>query len=380
MRTFGDQVAQLTDSLSIESSVERLNRLAKAAVRGCYADIASRHHWKYLLKRQQMNVIAPYSTGTVAYTASTRTLTLTSGTFPSWAASGVVLLNRNVYDVETRTDDTHLVLASGRAPTEDVAAGTAYTLSQINYDLPSDFVELRGITELERLWIVRYLYPEELLQRTQIWFQPSNIIYYTVVGGSNGLMQLQWAPPPSEARTFDLIYQARPRPFGLTTAYSTGTATVTASSNAVTISSGTLPTNIAGCVFRIGSTTEPPDGPNGDNPAVEEHIILERTGATTFTLEDTVTTSASGVRYIIDDPIDIETVSMMTYFDRMCEARTLRLHQSSPDRVAFADRAELDAFILARAADERLIPSLLAAQPTAQGLGDLLWGVQVEGP
>lgn len=379
IRTRGDQLKQLADTFGIESQTEKLARLAKVAVRTCQADIATRHDWKYLISRAQINLVAPYSTGSVAYTAATRTLTLSGGTFPTWAPQGVILMNRNVYAVDSRTDGTHLVLSAGRCPADDVAAGTEYSLAQTNYDLPADYVELLQLVELERLWPVSYLPPDELLARTQIWFQPATVFFYTILGGSNGRMQLQWSPPPNDARTFDILYQSKPRPFTLPSAYSTGKTETTAGSAIVNLTSAVLPQDIAGCIFRVGTTSVRPDGPDGDNPAVEEHVILSRVSDTSLQLRDNAVFTGSGLNYEIDDPIDIEPTSMLTLYDAMCEARVLQRHQSPPDRVAFAARQERDALVKAIEADARIIPKCLSGSTLTSNIYNLLYGVTPHG-
>ena len=375
VRTLNDQVQQLMDSFTIGSSKERMGRLSKAAVRGCYYDIGRNHSWNYLKRRTQINVVAPYGTGTVQNTASTRTLTLTGGTWPAWATLGEILLNRNVYTVQTYVDGNNLILTSDRSPVADVVAGTAYTLVRTRYDLPADFLELRGIVELERLWSVAYLTPEQMLQRTQLWFQPSNSLFYTILGGSNGVMTLQWTPPPSFARTFDIIYQAKPRVPTLRAMQVTGTIAVSAGSSTVTLTGGAWPLNITGCVLRIGTASNLPDSEVGDNPAVEEHVVLSRTSDTVLVLQDNVVTAASGVKYTLDDPIDLEQSSMLTYFDRMCEARILTLHQSDIGKGQDAQRKEIMARMDAMAADSRLVPSALSSTLIVGGLNELMMGM-----
>lgn len=376
MRTFSDQVLQVQDTMTISSDKQRLGRLARAAVRGAYLDIGNRERWNYLLKREQLNTVAPYSTGTIQYTAATRTVVLTGGTFPIWSQSGVMLINHNIYAISIMVDSTTLILQDGRCPVVDLDAGTGFILAQTNYDLPSDFVELRALIEIERLWPIVYLPPEEMLARTQLWFSPSEILFFTVIGGSNGKMQILISPPPASAHTYDFLYQGRPRLLGLPGVYGNGsTLTTTVGSPIVTFAGGSLPTNIAGCVLRIGTAKQLPQGPTNDFPYVEEHVVLEWNSSTQLTLETPATFTNTAVQFTLDDPIDIEPVSMLTYFDRMCETRMFRLHQSSIDRIAFADRAELNAYRLAIQSDARLAPKVLQGLSGYTTLADGFWGV-----
>lgn len=362
--TFTDCQQRLADSYTFVQGADRIGRLAKLSIGRAYSDISGQAYWNYLRRRTQINVNASYSTGTIAYTASTRTLTLTGGTFPTNATSCDVIIARNVYTVETRTDGTHLVLTSGSCPVDDIASGTAYSIVQTQYILPADFVELRGITELSTLWRVIYCSPEQMLAQTQWWGTPTTSWYYTILGaGTSGRMYIQFAPPPSAARTFSLIYQAKPRPPVLTGAYSTGTIATTAGSTTATITGGSLPVTLSsGCILRIGATAAAvPSGIYGDNPYTEELIVKSRTSATVMVLQEAAAYTTSGVRYSVDDPIDIEPTSMNSYFDRLCEARLLRMHPSSSrEDVIEAERAAAFALKEARAADARLIPSSTA--------------------
>lgn len=375
MRTFSDQVQQLVDTFTITSNTDRIGRLSRAAVRSAYNDLPTMLRWNYLLRRTQINTATPYSTGTITYDSDTRTITLDSGSFPTWAASGEILISRNVYSVEQRVNSTTLILASDRCPLDDITDDTAYTLVQTKYNLPVDFTELRAIVELERLWPITFLPPEEMLQRTQLWFDPSDILFFTIIGGVNGRVQIQFAPPPVVARTYDVIYQAKPRPFGLNGAYSTGTATTTADSTTVNFSGSTLPLNVKGCVLRIAADDlKLPESDVGDNPSVEEHVILSRVSATQVLLETAATSSYTAVKFTIDDPIDIEPVAMRTLLDRMCESRMLRLHQSDIQRMGAADIAESMALHMAMQSDARLIPKAMQGSLPVS-MHDMLFGV-----
>ena len=260
MQSFGDQIQQLKDSFTFDSNKERIGRLAKTAVARAYADISAKSTWNYLRRRTQINTVAPYSTGTVGFNATTRYLTLTGGTWPVNAVNGELLINRNVYGIQRRVSDTVLQLLPDRCPATDLASLTTYAWVQSTYVLPREFVELRGITEIERLWNVTYMSPEMMLARAQLWYTASNSLFYTILGVAGGRMTIQFQPPPSFARTFDIIFQSKPRIPTLTQPYSTGTVATTAGSTTRTVwtpprSSRTVETS------RLGSTASAPPGP-----------------------------------------------------------------------------------------------------------------------
>lgn len=381
MQTFDDQIQQLSDSFTYNKGKDdRIARLAKVAVARSYADISAKSTWNYLRRRTQINTVAPYSTGTVAYTASTRTLTLSGGTWPTTATKGELLINRNVYAIQRRVSDTVLILLENRCPVEDLDAGTSYTWVQTTYVLPREFVELRGIVEIERLWNVTYMTPEMMLARSQLWYTASNSLFYTILGTAGGRMSLQFQPPPSLARTFDLIFQSKPRIPVLARPYSTGTVATTAGSTTVTLTGSTWPANLAaGCVFRLGETAVP-TGLTGEYPYVEEQLVASVTDTTHLELVDAMATTASGVKYCLDDPIDIEGMSMQTYFDRLCEATLMVLHQSGADKIAQSQQLMYEAMLVAKAADSRLDPSAVGNTSIVTGINEALLGMVVNQP
>jgi hypothetical protein len=97
------------------------------------------HEWSFLKPTTTLTTSAPYSTSTV--TIVDGVVTLASGTFPSWAASGVVRVSGQTYTVNTRDSATQLTLDD---LTLDVAAGTTYELTQADYDLPAAFGHFEG--------------------------------------------------------------------------------------------------------------------------------------------------------------------------------------------------------------------------------------------
>lgn len=383
MRTFTDQVQQVADSFTEDNLVLRVGRQARAAVRAAYRDIATRQRWNYLLKPSLVNTVAPFNTGTVQFTYATRTMTLTGGTWPAWAQSGILQINRNQYAVKIMVDSTHLIMDPLQMPSGDLPSGTGFVLVQMQYPLPSDFVEVRALVEIERLWYITYKAPEDMLRRQQMWFAPSEILFYTIVGGLNGAMNLLISPPPASAKTYTLLYQGRPRLLSLTGMqgpFRTGRATFTSGSQVVNFSGGTvLPQNIEKCVLRIGTSTLEPSSEIDDFPYLEEHVVLERNSDTQLTMYDAAGANYTNYLFTLDDPIDIEPVSMLTLFDRMCEHNLNKLMQTDVQRLAYSARQETDAYRLAIGADSRLIPSALTA-PGMTDLYDGFWSVTPHGP
>lgn len=98
--------------------------------------IATAKFWNYYKTYGDFTLREPYSTGTIALTATSTTCTLTTGTWPTWAASGKLKIGTKVYRIASRTSGTVVVLATAWA--EDSDATATYLLFQDDYALASD--------------------------------------------------------------------------------------------------------------------------------------------------------------------------------------------------------------------------------------------------
>jgi hypothetical protein len=95
------------------------------------------HRWSFLRPLGTLTTTAPYATGTIEIVAGAlTTVTLTSGTWPSWAAEGDLVINGSTYAASARVGNTELTLAVNGP---EVAAGTTYSLQRRYYTLSDDF-------------------------------------------------------------------------------------------------------------------------------------------------------------------------------------------------------------------------------------------------
>lgn len=93
------------------------------------------HEWSFLQpKLGTLAIHAPYSTGTLA--ATTGTVTLTGGAWPAWAAQADLWTGGNRYSVASRTSGLVIVLDDA---TVSFSAGATYELILTYYTLPDDF-------------------------------------------------------------------------------------------------------------------------------------------------------------------------------------------------------------------------------------------------
>lgn len=93
------------------------------------------HIWSFMQpKMMAFSLSQPYATGTVTVVAGV--VTGSGTTFPSWAADGEFVVDGISYSVSTRDSATQLTLDDTSVT---AAAGSVYTLQQVDYTLPELF-------------------------------------------------------------------------------------------------------------------------------------------------------------------------------------------------------------------------------------------------
>ena len=102
-------------------------------------DVHAAHTWSFFRPVKEITTTAPYSTGTI--TVASGVVTLSGGTFPSWAAVGVLKLDNEYYDVDTRDGDTQVTLEDTSVTEADASS---YELGRPEYDLPTTFEAIEG--------------------------------------------------------------------------------------------------------------------------------------------------------------------------------------------------------------------------------------------
>ena len=102
-------------------------------------DVYTAHTWSFFRPVKTITTTAPYDTGTI--TIASGVVTLTTGTFPSWAAVGVLKIDNEYYDVDTRDGDSQITLEDTSVTEAD---DSSYELGRPEYDLPSTFEAIEG--------------------------------------------------------------------------------------------------------------------------------------------------------------------------------------------------------------------------------------------
>ena len=97
------------------------------------------HEWTFMRPIADLTTTAPYSTGTIEIASGV--VTLTTGTWPSWAAQGDLVTDGKLYTINTRDSDSQLTMDD---TTVTLAAGATYEIRRYSYDLADDYGGLDG--------------------------------------------------------------------------------------------------------------------------------------------------------------------------------------------------------------------------------------------
>lgn len=380
--TFRDAVEHVLLAFDVDSASKHF-RYARAAVLEAYRAFPDEHRWNWLERTAGISTVESQNTGSISYTASTRTVTLTGANWPDSARFMSILINSQVCKVQSRSSNSVIVLDPNQCPAEDIAAGASYAIFRSVYPLPADFRKGSQLVSLTEASVPAFRAPQDLLEALSFNYSPTSIQdFYTIRSSSDymGGMCIEFSPPPSTRRVFNFRYTASPRPlqmFGTSTEYSAGTIN-SPGSTAVAGTGTSFDSSMIGCVIRINASSGNTNTPTGmfgydsaDNPYAEQRVVTEVSGATSLTIDSpfTGTYSSGNFKYSIGAPIDFEPESMMTAFLMLCESsfsRMIRQKESAE---------KLSRYLLelrrAIAADNRQRDPGFMPGPTYTSLGDL---------
>jgi hypothetical protein len=360
MFLYSDAVDFVRDYLGASDQGESL-RHARQAVQAVHRELPSLHAWTCYLKHGRINLQAPYTTGTIEYTASTRTLTLTGGTWPAWAAEGTVRVDDVDARVEERSSDTDLILSASLTFLDNISAGTSYTLYKDAYELPADFSRMDRPVQ-EDGWLA-----EPISRQTRLWagrYRESSGSPYAYSIEANpertGFYVARFFPWPDVTETVDFLYQARPRPL-VYDRIDAGSASATASSTTITGSGTAWTTGMIGSYIRFGSDrADPPTDITGTNPYRYEGCITAVASATSLTVEVAPDFTVNNSKLSISDPIEMAETTMRNPYEKGAMAHAA-IHRNKSGREIQQTRAEfIQAVRFAAEADARSMAVMVA--------------------
>lgn len=328
--TYFDLVESLIVS-SFGGPQDAEQRDIRTAIHRAYDELTTIRDWAYYHVHGRVITDAPYSTGTV--TSSGATVTLTSGTWPSWAATGAYLkVGEQIARVASRTSGSVVVLDSDLPFKADVTAAP-YQLYRTVYPLPDDFRNMDEPSDEYNWWSGVYVTPDQAMKLERVSNTSGSPLHWTIIKDpdSSG-WAIKLIGYPTERETIDFTYRRTARPIrysGHEPALRQGTIARTGA--AVTGSGTAFTSAMIGSVLRIGDSTNFPGAIESMTPWVSESRITASAGSSSLTTEDSGTVSSS-TKYLITDPIDIPD-HMAQAMDSCCDYWLARIRNASPDKM-----------------------------------------------
>lgn len=347
--TYSDLERHLLDYSGGAADLKAKQRFRRAII-AAYNTLNTKHNWSFFYNRGRVVTVSAYSTGTVVYDhtggANERQLTLTDGTWPTWAPFGTIRIGTNFYEVDQYISSTIITLSRTSNPGDDVAS-TTYAIFRDTYPLPTDFVKADAVMNMNDQRLLEHVHPSQWMQYFRVNYGQAKPVLYTFRPDPNyfGQMAISFSPPPDQAYTHDFIYIRSPRPI-LVPEYSTGTVSISAASTSVTGSGTSWASNMRGSVIRFYSdSTHVPSDAAGLYPAVLERTIASVDSATGITMDAAADQTLSGVAYSISDPVDIDQAVCRNYILRECEHQFRQIARMDPteQEVREHDRALMEA-------------------------------------
>jgi len=178
----------------------------KQAIIRSYDELTTMRDWSYYHVHGRIILQAPYSTGTV--TSSGTTVTLTGGTWPSWAATGAYLkVGEEICRVATRSSGSVVTLDTTLSLKADVT-GQPYTLYRSVYPLPADFRNMDEPSDEFNWWSGLYVTPDEAMKLDRVSNSSGEPYHWTVIKNPDGTgWAIKLIGYPTKLETLDFTYR-----------------------------------------------------------------------------------------------------------------------------------------------------------------------------
>lgn len=208
-RGYGPDPSEWTGSA--EYKADEVNDCIKFGLARVYAA----HDWRFLRPALELSLNASYATGTIAIASGV--VTLTGGSFPSWAADGDLIYGGTYYKVASRGGNTAVTLVDTSV---NVSSGASYSLVQSRVSLPDDYAALIGDlhyrpTNTMNSWRIRIIGDETIRMRrqmSQVSDAPryASIVPRSTTGATGQRFELSLYPMPSSAARLLGRYRINP--------------------------------------------------------------------------------------------------------------------------------------------------------------------------
>lgn len=287
----------------------------RTAIHKAYAEVTQIRDWSYYHVHGRIITQAPYSTGTV--TSSGTTVTLTGGSWPSWAATGAYLkVGEEICRVASRTSNSIIVLDSVLTLKANVAA-QPYTLYRTLYPLPSDFRNLDEPSDEYNWWSGLYLTPDQAMKMERVSNSSGEPYHWTILKDPDSTgWAIKLLGYPTKAETIDFMYRRTARPIKYSgheavarVTNAAGGATGGVDPYEIHTSGKAWPADMVGSIIRIGDSATYPGPIESLTPySVERKIEAISDLNTTrdlIQITSQLPVNFAASKALVTDPIDI---------------------------------------------------------------------------
>jgi hypothetical protein len=306
----------------------------RTAIHKAYSELTTIRDWSYYHVHGRVVTDAPYGTGTVS--SSGVTVTLTGGTWPSWAGTGAYLkVGEQIARVASRTSGSVVVLDSSLALKADVTS-QSYTLYRTVYPLPDDFRNMDEPSDEYNWWSGVYVTPDQAMKLERVNNTSGTPLHWTVIKDPDSTgWAIKLIGYPTEQETIDFTYRRTARPIRYSGHEANSRAgTIARTGTTVTLSgASTFTAGFVGAILRVGDTTNHPGPIESITPWASESLITAVGSTTSLTTADSGTVAGS-TKYLITDPMDVAQ-HMQQALDSCCDYWLARIRGNKPDN-AFA--------------------------------------------
>lgn len=331
--TAGDLQSRLLLQGGGQADQESVTKI-RLAIRTALRMLSAEHTWPAYSDYMHIETSEAYTTGTIAYTASDRTVVLSGGTWPSWMSQGSLIIDTFHARVDAVASSTSLTVTSDDAPVDDYT-GT-FTAYQYQYSLPAAYnIYKVGKIMVDQANYLEYVPPE--LFETEVR-RP-----YLVEGGrprqftlGRDFRNTQYSllslwPFPTTVMRLRMPYIRHPRDI-LVWEDQVGTVSTTASSTAVVGVDTVFASKHVGCALRTSSDrVNAPTSIDGQTPFVDEVVIKTVTDATNLVTASALGTTQSDVAITISDIIDADTNTMMEAVYHRARLELAKINRIEPN-------------------------------------------------
>lgn len=278
----------------------------RTAVQRAYNEVTTVNEWSYYQTHGRIITQTPYSTGTVAFNASTNQLTLTGGTWPSWATYGSISIGRLKANVASIASSTVLILDSAVTFAATLPAGQSYVLYRTDYPLPSDFRNMDEPSNEFNWWSGLYLRPDEAMKLERVGNRSGRPWHWTILKDPDGTgYVLKLVGYPTSAETLDFTYRRYPRPMKRSGHEAISRIVCTESTGTEALVDAAIP-DFEGAILRLGTAADYPGSVESMTPYVEERLITQYIDETGLNVSPSLNvTSGANLKSIVTDPADV---------------------------------------------------------------------------